>query len=99
MTGPLNQPLLLSPRGKPPYNNVSQVPNGTISSGSVCYSNNTSLTASGVAINGTANVQLYSGGTIQLLPGFSAGSAPASTPGPRRCRVRPAGLSHLGVAA
>lgn len=51
---------------------VSQVPNGTISSGTPCYSNNDTLTAAGVTINGSAKVTFVAGKTIRLTPGFRA---------------------------
>jgi hypothetical protein len=62
---------------------VSQVPNGTISSGTPCYSNNDTLTAAGVTINGSASVTFVAGKTIHLTPGFRAtaptGGAPSTT--------------------
>jgi hypothetical protein len=55
--------------------NVSQVPNQTISSGTSCYSNTATLTATGVTINGSASVN------------FVAGQTPVSAR--RRARRRP----------
>lgn len=59
---------------------VTQVPNQTISSGTVCYSNNGTLTATDVSINGSASVNFVAGQSIHLGPGFhaTAGSAPTT---------------------
>ncbi len=59
--------------------NVSQVPNQTISSGTSCYSNNDTLTASGVTINGSASVSFAAGHTVDLTPGFHATAGTAGT--------------------
>ncbi len=58
---------------------VSQVPNQTISSGTVCYSNNDTLTAAGVTINGSASVTFVAGHTVHLTPGFRATAGTAGT--------------------
>jgi hypothetical protein len=58
---------------------VTQVPNQTISSGTVCYSNNDTLTASGVIVNGSASVTFFAGHTIHLTPGFRATAGTAGT--------------------
>ncbi|MBI1898164.1 MAG: hypothetical protein HYS04_16760, partial [Acidobacteria bacterium] len=55
------------------------VPNGTISSGNVCYSNNTTLTAAAVVINGSASVTFIAGESIHLGPGFRATAGTAGT--------------------
>ena len=59
--------------------NVSQVPNQTISSGTSCYSNNDTLTAAGVTINGSASVTFVGGHTVHLAPGFHATAGTAGT--------------------
>ncbi|MDE3166012.1 MAG: malectin, partial [Acidobacteriota bacterium] len=59
--------------------NVSQVPNQTISSGTSCYSNNDTLTAAGVIINGSASVTFVAGHTVHLTPGFHATAGTAGT--------------------
>ena len=62
---------------------VSQVPNQTITSGTTCYSNNDTLTAAGVTIAGSANVNFVAGHTVHLTPGFRAtapnGGSPQTT--------------------
>lgn len=58
---------------------VSQVPNQTISSGTVCYSNNDTLTAAAVTINGSASVTFVAGHTVHLTPGFHATAGTAGT--------------------
>ncbi|HWQ55153.1 MAG TPA: chitobiase/beta-hexosaminidase C-terminal domain-containing protein [Bryobacteraceae bacterium] len=61
--------------------NVTQVPNQTISSGTSCYSNNGTLTATGVTINGSASVNFVAGQSIHLGPGFRAEAAdPGAAP-------------------
>ncbi len=62
-----------------PDTDVSQVPNQTISSGTVCYSNNDTLTAAGVTINGSASVTFVAGHTVHLTPGFRATAGTAGT--------------------
>ncbi len=59
---------------------VTQVPNQSISSGAVCYSNNSALTATGVTINGSAIVTFVAGQSIHLGAGFraTAGAAPTT---------------------
>ncbi len=59
--------------------NASQVPNQTISSGTICYSNNDTLTAAGVTINGSASVTFVAGHTVHLTPGFRATAGTAGT--------------------
>ncbi|MEK7995031.1 MAG: malectin domain-containing carbohydrate-binding protein, partial [Planctomycetota bacterium] len=59
--------------------NVSQVPNQTISSGTPCYSNNNTLTASEVIIYGSASVSFVAGQSIHLQPGFQATAGTAGT--------------------
>ncbi len=51
---------------------VSQVPNQTINSGTSCFSNNDTLNASGVTINGSASVTFVGGRMVHLTPGFRA---------------------------
>src|SRR5271157_4548987 len=59
--------------------NPTQVPNQTISSGTVNYSDPNALSASNVVINGSASVTFYAGNCIQLLPGFHATAGTAGT--------------------
>ena len=58
---------------------VSQVPNGLIGSGTFCYSNNGTLTAADVTVNGSANVTFVAGQTVHLTPGFRATAGTAGT--------------------
>jgi hypothetical protein len=59
--------------------NPTSVPNQTISSGAVNYSDNNALSASNVIINGSAGVTFVAGNCIQLLPGFHATAGSAGT--------------------
>ncbi len=59
--------------------NPTQVPNQTISSGTVNYSDNNALAASNVIINGSASVTFVAGNCIDLQPGFHATAGTAGT--------------------
>jgi hypothetical protein len=75
--------------------NVSQVPNQTISSGTPCYSNNDTLTAAGVTINGSASVSFVAGNTVHLDPGFRATAGTARTTFHAWVETAPAAVSVL----
>jgi len=59
--------------------NPTQIPNQTISSGTLNFPNNNALTASNVVIGGSASVTFVAGNCIQLAPGFSATAGAAGT--------------------
>jgi hypothetical protein len=59
--------------------NPTQIPNQTISSGSLNFPNNNALTASNVVIGGSASVTFVAGNCIQLAPGFNATAGAAGT--------------------
>jgi hypothetical protein len=60
--------------------NPTQVPNQTISSGTLNFTDNNALAASNVIINGSASVTFQAGNCIDLQPGFhaTAGTAAAT---------------------
>jgi uncharacterized repeat protein (TIGR01451 family) len=58
---------------------TSSVPNQTISSGTVCYSDNDTLTAAAVTVNGSADVRFLAGQRVNLTPGFRATAGTAAT--------------------
>jgi hypothetical protein len=59
--------------------NPTQVPNQTISSGTVNYADNNALAAANVVINGSASVTFVAGNCIELQPGFRATAGTAAT--------------------
>jgi RHS repeat-associated protein len=59
--------------------NPTQVPNQTISSGTVNFTDNNALVASNVVINGSASVTFHAGNCIDLQPGFHATAGTAAT--------------------
>ncbi len=59
--------------------NPTRVPNQTISSGTVSYTDNNQPAASNVIIQGSASVSFVAGNCIHLQPGFHATAGTAGT--------------------